>query len=163
MMNTETKERWVYLGLEYNLHARYLKDSLSQVFMKLDDFPNGETHAFTYRKKSPLVPTGQYRPGSIWDVIVRYDEDKAISIIRNDRSTLDYVGLLEDEDQLVRLQASNDAALIDKDREERIRKENMHSSIDRILEPLAEEYSTLKTMTQRASFMARIYQSIVSR
>ena len=162
-MVTVEKERWVYLGLEYNWMARYAKDSLSQVFMKLDDFPNSEKHYFTYRRKRPLVATGQYRPGSIWDVTVNYGEDDAMTVTRNDRGTLDYVGLLEDEGLLIRLQASNDAALIDKDREERIKKENMHSSIDRILEPLAEEYSTLKTMTQRAAFMARIYQSIVSR
>ena len=162
-MATETKERWVYLGMHYNFMARSQKDSLSQVFMKLDDFPNGEKHFFTYRRKRPLVATGQYRPGSIWDVAVRYGEDDAMTVSRNDRGTLDYVGLLEDEDQLVRLQAGNDAALIDKEREDRVRKENHPSSIDRILEPLAEEYSTLKTMTQRASFMARVYQSIVSR
>ena len=162
-MTTEKKERWVYLGMDYNWMARYQKDSLSQVFMKLDDFPDGEKHFFTYRRKRPLVATGQYRPGSIWDVTVQYGEDDAMSVTRNDRGTLDYIGLLEDEDQLVRLQASNDAALIDKEREDRVRKENHPSSIDRILEPLAEEYSTLKTMTQRAAFMARVYQSIVSR
>ena len=162
-MATETKERWVYLGMEYNWMARYAKDSLSQVFMKLDDFPNSEKHFFTYRRKRPLVATGQYRPGSIWDVTVQYGEDDAMSVTRNDRGTLDYVGLLEDEDQLVRLQAGNAAALIDKEREDRVKKENHPSSIDRILEPLAEEYSTLKTMTQRAAFMARVYQSIVSR
>ena len=162
-MASETKERWVYLGMDFDLIARYQKDSLRQVFMKLDDFPNGEKHFFTYRRKRPLVATGQYRPGSIWDVTVEYGEDDVMKVSRNDRGALDYVGLLEDEDQLVRLQASNDAALIDKDREERIRKENHPSSIDRILEPLAEEYSTLKTMTQRAAFMARVYQSIVSR
>ena len=162
-MTTEKKERWVYLGMDYNWMARYQKDSLSQVFMKLDDFPNGEKHFFTYRRKRPLVATGQYRPGSIWDVAVHYGEDDAMTVSRNDHGTLDYVGLLEDEDQLVRLQASNDASLIDKEREDRVRKENHPSSIDRILEPLAEEYSTLKTMTQRAAFMARVYQSIVSR
>ena len=162
-MTTEKKERWVYLGMDFDLIARYQKDSLRQVFMKLDDFPNGEKHFFKYRRKRPLVATGQYRPGSIWDVTVEYGEDDVMKVSRNDRGTLDYVGLLEDEDQLVRLQASNDAALIDKDREDRVRKENHPSSIDRILEPLAEEYSTLKTMTQRAAFMARVYQSIVSR
>ena len=131
--------------------------------MKQDDFPDGNELFFTYKRNRPLVAPGQYRPGSIWDVTVQYGEDGAMSVSRNDRGTLDYIGLLEDEGQLVRLQASNDMALIEKDTEARIRKENMHSSIDRILEPLREEYGELKTMTQRAAFMARVYQSIVSR
>ena len=45
-MTTEKKERWVYLGMDFDLIARYQKDSLRQVFMKLDDFPNGEKHFF---------------------------------------------------------------------------------------------------------------------
>jgi hypothetical protein len=167
-MTTEsepTTERWVYTGLRYDWIGRPGPAHLTQWFTRLDGFPTSESHGFKYIQRQPLIPTGTYRPGSIWDVNIRYGAEgfDDMTIIRGGAKAPAYVGLIEDEDQLVRLQAANDAALIEKEKDDRMRKENSISPLDKLLEPLAEEYSKLRTVNQRAAFMARIYQSIITR
>jgi len=167
-MTTEaepTVERWVYIGLRYDWIGRPGPAYLTQEFIPFDGFPTGESYGFKHTPRKPLIPTGQYRPGSIWDVNLRYGaegSDDTMILTGGSRAPA-YVGLIEDEDQLVRLQAANDTALVEKEKDDRMRKENLISPLDRLLEPLAEEYSNLRTVNQRAAFMARIYQSIITR
>ena len=175
-MTTEsepTKERWVYIGLRYDWIGRPGPAYLTQEFIPFDGFSTGEsqridettTHGFKHNPRKPLIRTSQYRPGSIWDVNLRYGPEGSndTSIITAGEQAPSYVGMISDEDQLVRLQAANDTALIEKEKDDRMRKENYISSLDKLLEPLAEEYSKLRTVNQRAAFMARIYQSIITR
>ena len=136
-------EEWLYLGKCMNS-----KGALSLLF---------EDTAKTARSYGPKCLPSHAQPGSVWQITINSDND---SIYYQGANTPQYLRMIEDPERCAQLQATSRAAEIEMRMQKQAKTDMSASELDRILEPLREEYAK-RNRVGKAALLATIYERII--
>jgi hypothetical protein len=136
-------EEWIYLGKDINA-----KGTLSLSF---------EDAAETVRLYKPTILPSWAQPGSVWEITV---DDDGGSMYYKGANKPQYLRMIEDPERCAQLQAKSRAAEIEMRMQKQAKADMSASELDRILEPLREEYAK-RNRVGKAALLATIYERII--
>ena len=141
--NPKHTEEWLYLGKHMNA-----KGALSLLF---------EDAAETARLYGPKCLPSHAQPGSVWLITVADDND---SMYYKGANAPQYLRMIEDPERCAQLQAKSRAAEIELRMQKQAKNDMSVSEIDKLLEPLREEYAK-RNRVGKAALLATIYERII--
>ena len=141
--NPKHTEEWLYLGKCMNA-----KGALSLSF---------EDAAKKVRLYGAKCLPSHAQPGSVWQIAIDDDGD---SMYYTGANKPQYLRIIEDPERCAQLQAKSRAAEIELRMQKQAKNDMSVSEIDKLLEPLREEYAK-RNRVGKAALLATIYERII--
>ena len=142
-------EEWLYLGKHMNA-----KGALSLLF---EDAAEAAQFLPSVRLYGPKCLPSHAQPGSVWLITVDDDND---SMYYKGANKPQYLRMIEDPERCAQLQAKSRAAEIELRMQKQAKNDMSVSEIDKLLEPLREEYAK-RNRVGKAALLATIYERII--